>query len=181
MGEGLYDLLVSAQRGNKNSLYIVIDKFRPLTNKYVNQLNYYCAETDMMICLIELVQRQDWTRFDRSSEGAVVNYIAATLRNKKVDLYRKYVEKEHDTIHLDSELLTSHLCPAETSFELEWSNVLTDLSDRQKKIIVLTYAAGYSDSEIAQKVGVSRQAIHKARKHALEKIRKKICQNYEII
>lgn len=172
MKDELCKMLLSAQKGDKDNLYILIEKFKPLTDKYARQLNYYCAETDMAICLIELIQNIDWTRFIESGDGQAVNYIVRALHNKKIDLFRKNVSGKYNTVHFDAEQM-SQIAPS-TIIDfmdtlLEWTDILHNLTESQRKILLLEYISGYSNAEIARKLGVTRQAVFRCKKRAIKK------------
>lgn len=53
-------------------------------------------------------------------------------------------------------------------------NAFSELSPKQKQILMLTYSMCYLDKEIAQSMSISPQAVSKARKSALVKMRKRL-------
>ncbi len=56
--------------------------------------------------------------------------------------------------------------------DMEFLNLLKDLTAKEKTVIILKYKYGFSTSEIAKKNKVSVQAVYKLEKHALNKLRK---------
>lgn len=57
---------------------------------------------------------------------------------------------------------------------LEWTDILHNLTESQRKILLLEYISGYSNAEIARKLGVTRQAVFRCKKRAMKKIKKEL-------
>jgi len=55
-------------------------------------------------------------------------------------------------------------------------SLMKTLSDAQKKIIIGRYIYGYSDEKLAKSFKVSRQAVYKQRKKAIELIKIEIAK-----
>ena len=53
-------------------------------------------------------------------------------------------------------------------------NMLECLNDRQKKVIVLRYFYGYSDAEIGEIIGITRQAVNKLHRKSLKILKNEI-------
>ncbi|MDN5313042.1 MAG: Sigma-70, region 4 [Thermoanaerobacteraceae bacterium] len=56
--------------------------------------------------------------------------------------------------------------------DIETKQKLSRLPKKQKMTVVYTILLGYTEAETAKKFGTSRQAVHKAKKRALDKLRK---------
>ena len=66
----LYNLLVRAQRGDKESCYVILEKFERLTKKYSRKLAYEDAEQDVICYFIELIYTFPLEKFREDDEGA---------------------------------------------------------------------------------------------------------------
>lgn len=68
---------------------------------------------------------------------------------------------EPDFSNLESKELLAGLRPA----------IFSELNDRERAILILRYQAGFSFTEIGERIGFSRQSIQKCHAAALEKLR----------
>ena len=57
---------------------------------------------------------------------------------------------------------------------LERTDILHNLTESQRKILLLEYISGYSNAEIARKLGVTRQAVFRCKKRAMKKTKKEL-------
>ena len=155
-------LLNANSTHDKDSLEFILNKFYPLIKKCAGQLSYVEAMTDLNIFLIEFIYKLDPKKIAPYSEGELVNYIAAAIKNKKIDLYRKSRLKV-DEVYVEN-------MPDSSAFENEvcFYGILLELPERQRYVFCERYIKGYSDAEIAKKLNLSRQAVHKLRLKAVE-------------
>ncbi|MBM7714041.1 sigma-70 family RNA polymerase sigma factor [Siminovitchia sp. FSL H7-0308] len=118
-------------------------------------------------------------------------YVSKTLHyhgvnmDKKIrqDLYR-FPAMLDEPVKDDTELTYKDLAAIEEDFELKSDNILDYVTDpalykaiqsltpNQRDILSLSYIKGLTDSEIGTFLGKSQQAVSKARKKALSKMRK---------
>ncbi len=169
--ESLLDLLILAQKDNEEAICYLVKKFQLLIKKFARQLNYDCAETDLIIYLLEFTKKLDTKKIQNYSEGELVNYIVRLLRNKKIDIYRKN-NLALEEVHTGKEISTEAVPGFEEQICLK--ELLDMLSDKHKKVIIAKYIYGYSDAEIGTSLGISRQAVNKLKNKALEQLRAQI-------
>ncbi|MDD4591422.1 MAG: helix-turn-helix domain-containing protein [Parabacteroides sp.] len=126
------NLLYNAQNGDSDATIILVEKFKPLIKKYATQLNYYCAETDLVIALLELISSIDINKFKDGCDGEIVNYIYITLRNKKIDLYRKSKLHAIEEIHIEPETFTHMQTNGSLNITspMDWTSILNGLSEK---------------------------------------------------
>lgn len=167
----LTELIKRAIEGDDLALMEIILQFKPLLAKFSEQLNYYCSETDLTIFLIELIKGLNLSDFNDINDAIIVNLIYKSLCNKKVDLYRKNKLKSIEECVLIQEI-TPEKAYMEPETEILIRNALDTLPKQQKIILVKKYYKGYSDTEIAHCLNISRQAVNRAKNKALEKLRK---------
>lgn len=166
-------LLYNAQNGDQDAAFLLVEKFEPLIKKYAKQLSYYCAETDLVIALLELIASIDLNKFEDGHDGEVVNYIYITLRNKKIDFHRKSKLHAIEEIHIEPEIFT-YIQTADSlniNSPWDWTSLLNDLSEKQRFVIIQKYIIGFSDVEIAERMNISRQAVNRLINRALENLR----------
>lgn len=169
-------LLYNAQNGDQNAALLLVEKFEPLIKKYAKQLNYYCAETDLVISLLELISSINLKKFENAHDGEVVNYIYVTLRNKKIDLHRKLKLHSIEEIHIEPATFTYIQANdgLNTTSPLDWTSLLNDLSEKQRFVISNKYIKGFTDAEIADQMNISRQAVNRLINRALENLRNNV-------
>ena len=90
----LWKTLIDAHFGNEAETYNIIVKFRPLIGKYARQLSYDCAETDLIIAILEFIRDLEPCRVKGCEDAVLVVYIARMLHNKKIDIYRNQIKKK---------------------------------------------------------------------------------------
>ena len=61
----------------------LIAMFKPLISKYARQLPCDCAETDLIIAMLEFIRDLDAERIKSCNDAVLVSYITPMLRNKK--------------------------------------------------------------------------------------------------
>lgn len=168
MDENLKELVSSATNdGNSDAVAKIIEKFEPSIKKYANILDYYGAESDLIIGLIESIYKLKPERIASFEEAQVISYIAKIIRNKSIDLNRAYIKKPEEI------LLNEYAEVKCDNIELEATakSLLELLNEKQRFVIIMRYYYGYSDKEIGIMLGISRQAVNKIHRKALEIMR----------
>ena len=152
------------------------NKFSPLIKKYGKKLDYEEAESDLTIFLLESIKKIDLNKFKNRSDGEIVNYIKLIFKNKYIDLLRQLMNKKIETtMAFETELIFNDYYK---NLEEEYFfSLIKHLSEIQRKIIIGRYYYGYSDDNLSKFFKISRQAVFKNRKRALELIKSKVNEN----
>ncbi|HHY0049444.1 TPA: sigma-70 family RNA polymerase sigma factor [Clostridioides difficile] len=147
-----------------------MDKFKFLIKKISNKLDYECAETDLVIYLIQLIKAIDTSKLLNKSDGAIVKYISTSLNRKSISLYNRNKKFNTETIKYSDNIKsrTSYLDTNEVELYLS----LNCLNDVQKKIIIDKYLNNLTDTQIACNLGISRQSVYSNKVKALSKLKK---------
>lgn len=151
-----------------NILYFFESKIKFLDRK----LNYPEAKTDLIIFLYQLCLKIDLTKFKNDSE--ILRYIKRSLDNKSTKLY--YAENNYKSkivLEDDYNILDS-LNPEiyNTSYsDIYFYDLISILNRKQKRIIYYKFYLQLSDSEIAESLNISRQAVNKIKRKALSIIK----------
>ncbi|MFT5875985.1 MAG: RNA polymerase sigma factor (sigma-70 family) [Clostridium sp.] len=177
MDASLYEMIKHVEDGDMESFVSIKEKFDPLIKKFSRKLNYEEAETDLIISLINIVTNINLNNFNQEGEGALVNYIYSAIKHKHIDLYRMYVQKRREDVEINLEILqdTSNFNIDEKIFI---ETLLNRLSPIQKTILEEKFIKDHSDVEIATKLHISRQAVNKTKKRALENLRNYLGINF---
>ncbi|OJV65226.1 MAG: hypothetical protein BGO41_01300 [Clostridiales bacterium 38-18] len=161
------------RNGEDNNLEKIISMFMPLIKKYNR---YYYDEdisSEFVIVLIELVMKIDLNKFD--SEGAIVNYISTTIKNKFIDLIRNKRKHSELVLSNDEFEVSNSIDDVDVLVnKLALENLQQLLSKKERIIIVELFVNQKKGIEIANELGLSKQNIHNIKKRALNKIKKQI-------
>lgn len=167
----LFELVKKAQNNDEEGLLKIIKKFKPLIKKLSRKLNYDGSETDLIIDLIEVVLYLPIAdnKSLRKNEY-IVGYIVKSLNYKYIKLSKKYnVIRAKEVEYKDT------LCNKEyksTELSLSMKDLLSKLTTLQKKVIYSIFVQGYSETEIANHLCISKQAVCNAKSRALRNIKK---------
>ena len=154
-------ILEEIARGDEKSLLELIERFEPFIKSHSKKIREGSWNIDgediesmLRIKLIELTK----TIKIADSEGENVNFIATCLKNHFLDIVRKtnkikdreetLIEEVHDKEGLDKK---------ETFF----NDILKCLDDKKAEIVRLKFQNMYTDKEIADELGITRQAVNK--------------------
>lgn len=160
------DIILEYQNGNNDIILDILDNFKFSIKKFSKNLNYECGEIDLTIHLIELLKKIELDNLKNKSDGAIVNYIYVSLKNKASSLYRQNLKFNNETTEFN-EYIKSNSTFLETD-NIELYSVLNCLNETQKKIIIHKYISKLTDTEIAAKLKISRQSVYKNKVKALD-------------
>nr|WP_312578107.1 sigma-70 family RNA polymerase sigma factor [Sedimentibacter sp.] len=175
MINNLYETFKKAQNGSEEHVIELYNKFLPLIKGYGIKLNYEEAESDLTIFLLEYIKKFDLNKLKNRSDGEIVNYIKIIFKNKYIDVLRQLMNKKIEITLLETEFISND-CYKKLEEEYIFS-LIKNLSDIQRKIIVGRYFHGYSDDNLSKFFKISRQAVYKHRKKALELMKLEINKN----
>lgn len=162
-------LAIAKEIKNKDMsrFYELYEAFAGLIHHFEIKLGYDDAGQELTVFLLELVYSIDTSRFLPDESEQLNRYIVTSVRNKYIAL-----SKRRHRHMLESGELYDCVCCAE---EFEGSVTLRDgmklLNERQKEAVILKYIYGYSDVEIGEKLGITRQAVNRLEKRGLSILR----------
>lgn len=162
----LNEIITNYQNGNKEIIMDILNKFKFNIKKISKKLNYDCAETDLTIYLIELLKKVEIEKFKNKSDGAIVNYINTSLKNKSHYLYKSNLKFNNEITEFNDEVNST--CTVLDTDNIEFYSLLNCLNETQKTIIIDKYINKLTDFEIATKLNISRQSIYKNKIKALD-------------
>ncbi len=172
----IYNLLVIAQRGDKESCYAILESFEGLIKKYAKKLSYEDAEQDVICYFIELIYKFPLEKFREDDEGKVVAYITKCIYHEYIRLLKQVVQQKKEINYscLSEEqlhMLEIRISRKDNYEQLFLSELRQNLEEKEWDILKKIYIEGKAVSKIAKEKGISRQAINQMKKRALQKIR----------
>jgi RNA polymerase sigma-70 factor (ECF subfamily) len=175
--------LISAFKGGEDSA------FNELLNRYSSKVkttiflivkDRYKAEDLTQECFIKAIDRI--SRGVYNEEGKFAPWIIRMAHNMAIDYFRK--QKRNPTVILEDgspvfntmefteESIESAHVKQETAVKLK--NVIQELPENQKEVLIMRHYAGLSFQEIAEETGVSINTALGRMRYALINLRKKV-------
>ncbi len=164
----LLKLIEEYQNHQMENFHLIYETFYKLILLYGGRIGETEASQDLSGFLVEILFKIDTSKFKRDDSEDVKRYIAVCLRN---EYYAMLKRKQFSVIYCDEltyDIPENTYNPENKIFIRE---CLSAVTDTQRKILVLRYGYGFSDSQIAEKLHISRQAVSKARKKGLETLK----------
>lgn len=168
----LTELIICTKENNKNFEAIYL-KFKKKINFLVMSFNIELYKNDLLLFLWQLIKKTNISNF--KSEQAIYAYISIALKNHCISIYHN--QYKNSKISYNS-ILTNIEIDKNCSYNyianslFVFNDLISNLSEKQKKIITMRYKYCLSDCEIATSLNISRQAVFKNRKAALNKLQK---------
>jgi len=162
----LYEIFKKAQNGDESEKLKICKKFLPCIKSFGRKLFYEDAETDLTIFLLEFIATVDIEKFKDRCDGEITNYVYFSLKSKYLNLLKQKINKRVDEFFLINEPM--YFDRYENIEREHISKLLKILNKKQQQIIVGRYIDGLSDIRLAEMFKISRQAVYKEKKKALE-------------
>lgn len=170
MENDIYNIIIKARNREPGFIEEVIKQFDIQINKYARLLEGEDTKQDMIIYLINVIDKIPISGNNFNNEKAIFSYISKSLRNqyiylsKKKDVYSKFEMK------IDIELVDK-----EINNEIILLDIFEKLTSKEEYIMKLIYIYGFSVSELAKSMKITRQAVNQCKKRALKKIEEMFC------
>lgn len=143
------------------------EAFAGLIHHYEIKLGYDDAGQELTVFLLELIYSLETDRFFPDDTEQLNRYIATSIRNKYIALSKK----KHRHMLESCELYDRAYCEEELEGSLTLGDAMRQLNERQRESLILKYIYGYSDTEIANRLGITRQAVNRLEKRGLSILR----------
>lgn len=165
----LKTLIERFRKGDTSTFSLIYAKFKKLIFFYANRLGYEDAASDMTLFLIELLYVLKLDKFSSNNSESLERYISICLRNECFALNKKASRQLQNLLPLYENKIP--LCEYYDE-KLLLFEALEKLSERQKTVLVCKYIYGYTEIEIAQMMGTTRQTVAFIKNRAFEILRK---------
>lgn len=162
------NLIIRFRQGDMTAFGAIYERFKNLILYYSSKIGDEDALQELNIFLIELLYDIDISLFDDIASNDIQRYIAVSIKNQ----YLKISRKRSDYAKLYCELYENELRCALSEENLFIEEILKNLSDKQRLIILYKYVYNYTDAEIAIMLKISRQAVNRLKNRALSVLKK---------
>lgn len=163
-------LLEEITSGKEESLLELIERFEPFIKsqgKKIREGNWSMDGEDMESMLkIKLIELTKTIKI-ADSEGENVKFIATCLKNHFLNIVgRTNKIKDREEVFIEEVHEREELDKKETFF----NDMLKCLDDNKAEIVKLKFQNMYTDKEIADELGITRQAVNKQLRKAYTQI-----------
>lgn len=173
LNKELIKLIKEYQNHQMENFSLIYDTFYKLITMYAIKIGDKEAVQDLSGFLVELLFKIDISKFKEDDSEDIKKYIAVCLRNEYYAMLRQKAQPvfySDELINLTSNITYNY---EDTLLVQECLGIVTEY---QRKILILRYCYDLSDSQIAEKLHISRQAVSKARKKGLETLKNFLSQ-----
>ena len=164
--------LIEKAKLEKVDMEILIERFLPLIRRLAHKLpyEYQDAEQDMKLVFLELIHKISLRDMRNQEDKYLLKYIETTMNNHCFDLCHKYYRDKGREQPLEE---TAVILPDGVPFEdlTELEQFFKALTKLQKQILIAEYVYGYSETELSEKLHITRQAVNRTNNRALHELR----------
>lgn len=164
----LKKLILRFRNGDMIAFDMIYDLFKRLIYLYSGRLADDDAVQELTLFLIELIYSIDLERFKYDNSDTLKRYVAVSIKNRY--LYIASQNSRAETLYRRV-LQDDELYPENSNCSITFSDALQSLLPRQRIIIIYKYIYCYTDSEIGEMLGITRQAVNRLKKRGLQSLR----------
>lgn len=167
MGEKLCTLIKEFKNGDETKFLLIVEKMKPLIDKYVRLL-YKDDKEDMysefVLYLLESIIAMKY--YDK--EGQCVYFLSKAIKNKFYELYKKSRRHFDNVADINNEYFENmHFKQSEYEdfiIKEDLNKLLLNAKGKQYQILYAMVFKDETDSEIAKQIAVSRQYVNRVRR-----------------
>ena len=169
MNNRVLKLYIKSFKNQKTEVFPrILRVFKRLISHYANLLDGEDAQQELNLFFIELLFSIDIEKFTSDNSSSLARYIAVAIKNKYIELFWRNSRYKSRYLPFSENFFISG---SKIEFRLEMADMLNFLSEKQRKVIVCKYFYNYSDAEISNILGISRQAVNNLKNRALKTLR----------
>ena len=169
------ELIHKIKEGDVGQFAVIVQAMNPVINKYT-KLMYKDEKEDIRseftLALWEAVVKIEY--FD--DEGKIINYLHTAIRNKFLELYRVSCRINDNECGVEDDGLFDSVKDTRSGFEdaiirEDMRRFLCGYSGIKKEVFSFIILRNLSDSEIAQKLRLSRQYTNRLRRELQKELK----------
>ncbi len=154
-------IIKQCQDGDEQAKLDLINEFNPSIEKYTKKFYSDDIRSELIIKLLTVVNTIDITKFQSKSDIDLSKYLKKVIRNKYIDLVKKATKTDEIEFVYD---FMENIGYEDNRFKksemkLEIEELLSYLTEKQRKIIIAKYIDDKSLKQISQEYNLSTQTI----------------------
>ena len=164
------DRISKAKNRDHDSMMELFSIFKPLLKKYAYKLGYEDAEADLNLNMIQLIYDMPTFRND----GQAVSYIKQSIHNYFIKHVKQQIQLREKECSYDPDIIKNMEKLAENFSEpyIDLYAAIEKLPEKQRLVIIYKFIYMMSDSEVMDKLHISRQSVYVNKKKAIKRLRK---------
>lgn len=163
----LKKLIINFRKGDMQAFTPIYSGFEKLIDYYSRKIGDEDSRQELIIFFIETLYNIELSNFCDDRTDRLNRYISVSIRNKYI-----YLSKKHQSEMLNYTPFNDCYADFDDNIDKIFiKEILNRLSHKQRAIIVYKYIYGYSDVEISELFGISRQAVNRLKNRAKDTIR----------
>lgn len=177
MNYSFEDMVMEAQKRNKDTIMELVRMFQPLLKKFASYLNYDDAYDDLQLGFIEMILSISIPRMKSTDDAFFLSYIKKSVYCNYVKLSKSKNEYNANNI------IMSQLTTAQIEMNVEPKTAITDqylvmeaeslkniLTSVERQVIYQLFYLNNHVGEVAACMKISRQAVNQTKNRALKKL-----------
>lgn len=174
MGE-ITDMLVCIKNGNDDNFKHIIERFRPVINKYSRKLykdEREDVESELILALWISIKNIEFL----NSDGEVISYLIRAIYIRFLELYRESckrhdfeIEKNEDAECFEGS--SNEFGYTDVQLQEDIKNLMSSLDPAKYDIFIRIFIHEKTDREIAAEVHKSRQYVNRVRRQIAQMLK----------
>ena len=171
------DHIRAAQNGSQEDTLFLIKKFEPLLKHYSYRLHCEDALNELTLAFIEMIHAVRPDLFRSQEDAVIVSYISHAVRNAYIAHLPPKENRPKPPVSWEELTEAQQSAVEAASHEREVQDfqdrldTCPILSSKEREILTLIYLYGYTSTEIAKKMGTTKQNINQIKLRALKKLK----------
>jgi hypothetical protein len=145
----LYALVYGAQNGNQDDKLALVEKFDPLLKKYAKNLGTEDAYCELREEFLRILANMNLLKLENRKNGAVFNYLKQSIHNSFNSCLGQHIKHRcivrfADLSEVENYYLEKRLIFNDNRFLVEYGDVLAELTDKEKYVVISRFIDGDS-------------------------------------
>ena len=176
----LLEQIKRCKKGDNESLEYLIKRFDPIINSLAYKSKNEYEKSDLTIFLIKLIKNIDLINLNNVSDGGLIKYIEKSLKREFFKINKKSIFVE---VELDDRFNENTYEYTDIEFKILLSELRKNkiINAKQLYIFLNKYYFMKDEKEIANELGISRQAVNKTNKTAIQRVKKYLLEERKCI
>ncbi|MBU3109835.1 sigma-70 family RNA polymerase sigma factor [Clostridium gasigenes] len=169
LGREIYWDIIQAKLRAGDYLGRLIICFKPQIGKYSRILKGEDTRQELIIYLIKVIDTIPVNKNIIWHDKSILSYISKSIKNEYIKISKRENSINNKKVELD---LCNELESEYFEEDFSFVELFKELTEKESHIIKLVYIYGFSVTEIAQTMEITRQAVNKSKNRALKKLKK---------
>lgn len=167
MQDSLWHNIKKSKMKDDSATLLLLEQFQPIIKKYARLLKYEDAANDLTLFFLELIDKIDLAQFCGSKRDfELLSYIGTSIRREYILLSKNWTVYQANNLLMDDFGFLGIYVPSAEDQALVSNYSLLPIERK----IINGRMEGFSSTEIAKKLGISRQTLYRHLRKARRKV-----------